>query len=55
MITATTGATASSGGAALTYVNTPTAPVGQSNITWTNTGTVCNPTRGLRSGQGDCP
>ena len=55
VITATTGATASSGGAALTYVNTPTPPVGQSNITWTNTGTVCNPTRGLRSGQGDCP
>lgn len=55
VINATTGATASSGGAALTYINTPTAPVGQSNITWTNSGTVCNPTRGLRSGQGDCP
>lgn len=55
VINATTGATASSGGANLTYINTPTAPVGQSNITWTNSGTVCNPTRGLRSGQGDCP
>ena len=55
VITATTGATASSGGAQLQYINTPTAPVGQSNITWTNSGTICNPTRGLRSGQGDCP
>ena len=55
VISATTGATASSGGAPLTYINTPTAAVGSANITWTNTGTVCNPTRGLRSGQGDCP
>lgn len=54
-ITATTGATASSGGANLTYVNDPTAAVGSANITWVNGGTICNPTRGLRSGQGDCP
>jgi type IV pilus assembly protein PilA len=55
VISATTGATASSGGAQLLYVNTPTAPAGQSNITWTNSGSVCNQVRGLRSGQGDCP
>lgn len=55
VITATTGATLNSGGANLTYVNTPTAAAGSANITWNNTGTVCNPTRGLRSGQGDCP
>ncbi len=55
VITATTGATASSGGAALTYVNTPSAAAGAANITWTNSGTICNATRGLRPGQGDCP
>ena len=55
VITATTGATASSGGANLTWVDTANAVAGNSNITWTNTGTVCNQTRGLRPGQGDCP
>lgn len=54
VINAQTGATASSGGANLTYINTPTAAAGSANITWTNTGTICNPTRGLRAGQGDC-
>ncbi|TXH75125.1 MAG: prepilin-type N-terminal cleavage/methylation domain-containing protein [Lysobacteraceae bacterium] len=55
VITATTGATVSNGGANLTWVDTPTAVAGDDKITWTNTGTVCNPTRGLRPGQGDCP
>lgn len=55
VITADTGATLSSGGANLTWLNTPSTAVGAANITWTNTGTVCNDTRGLRSGQGDCP
>ena len=55
VITATTGATVSSGGANLTWIDTPNAGAGTSNITWTNTGTVCNQTRGLRPGQGDCP
>ena len=55
VITATTGATASSGGANLTWINSANAVAGASNITWTNTGTVCNQTRGLRPGQGDCP
>ena len=55
VITATTGATASSGGANLTFVDTPTAAAGSATITWTNSGTVCNATRGLKSGQGDCP
>ena len=54
-IIATTGATASSGGAALTWDDSPNVAVGTSNITWTNSGTVCNQNRGLRSGQGDCP
>ncbi len=55
VITATTGATVSNGGANLTWVGTPTAVAGADKITWTNTGTVCNATRGLRAGQGDCP
>ena len=55
VITATTGATVSNGGANLTWVGTPTAVAGADKITWTNTGTVCNGTRGLRAGQGDCP
>ena len=53
VITATTGATASNGGANLTWLNTPSSTA--ANIVWTNTGTVCNPTRGLKPGQGDCP
>ncbi|RYE72992.1 MAG: prepilin-type N-terminal cleavage/methylation domain-containing protein [Oxalobacteraceae bacterium] len=53
VITATTGATASSGGANLTYVLTPTA--NGASITWVNSGTSCNPTRGFKPGQGGCP
>lgn len=55
VITATTGATVSSGGANLTIVDTPTAGAGAATITWTNTGTSCNATRGLKPGAGDCP
>jgi type IV pilus assembly protein PilA len=54
-INATTGATASNGGAALVYNNVPSAPAGTANIVWTQTNaTICNATRGLRPGQGDC-
>ena len=53
VITVTTGATTNAG-VNLTIVNTPTAPAGAANITWTNTGTSCNATRGFRPGQGDC-
>jgi prepilin-type N-terminal cleavage/methylation domain-containing protein len=56
VITATSGATASgSGGAALTIIDTPTVPAGVTNMVWTNSGTICNATRGLKPGQGDCP
>lgn len=55
VITATSGATVSNGGANLTYIITPTAVAGADKILWTNNGTVCNSTRGLRPGQGDCP
>lgn len=52
VITATTGAT-STGGVALTWEDTPV--INEGSVTWTNTGTVCEPIRGLRPGQGDCP
>jgi len=55
IISATSGATASSSGANLTIVLTPSLPPGNANFVWVNTGTVCHSTRGLRSGQGDCP
>ncbi len=55
VIVATTGATASSGGANLTMTQTPTSPAGAATIVWTTSGTVCNATRGLKPGQGGCP
>ena len=51
-IVAITGATAGSGGANLTWTNTPV--LNASNVFWTNTGTVCNSNRGLKPGFGDC-
>ena len=51
VLTATTGATAS--GTGLTYILTPTANAGQ--ISWANSGTSCNATRGFKPGQGGCP
>lgn len=54
-IQAITGATDGAGNA-LTWDSNPNfgATGSGENITWTNSGTVCNPIRGLRSGQGDC-
>jgi type IV pilus assembly protein PilA len=54
VIRVTTAATASTGGAGLTIVLTPTAVAGASSINWTNTGTSCNALRGFRPGQGGC-
>ena len=54
IITATTGAT-DTAGAALTYVNTPSMTADAANMVWTNTGTVCDATRGFKDGTGDCP
>ncbi len=54
VITMTSGATTSAG-ANLTIIDTPTLAAGGANIVWTNTGTICNVTRGLKPGQGDCP
>jgi len=56
VITATSGSTSSGGaGTALTIILTPTMPVNAATMTWTNSGTICSPTRGLKPGQGDCP
>lgn len=51
-ITATSGAT-DAAGVALTIIDEPTQSGGM--YVWTNTGSICEPTRGLKSGQGDCP
>jgi prepilin-type N-terminal cleavage/methylation domain-containing protein len=56
VIATTTGATDNSG-TALTYQLTPSTTAGQANMVWTATagaGTVCDPVRGLKSGQGGC-
>ncbi|GLC97840.1 prepilin-type N-terminal cleavage/methylation domain-containing protein [Cupriavidus sp. TA19] len=53
IITMTSGATTTAG-VRLTIVDTPTIAAGAANMTWANTGTICNPTRGLKAGQGDC-
>ena len=53
VITVTTGATTSAG-VALTIIDTPTLAAGGANMTWTNSGTSCDATRGFKSGQGDC-
>ncbi|MFZ6711646.1 pilin [Undibacterium sp. TC9W] len=50
---ATTGATTSTG-TALSIILTPSISSGQSNMIWANTGTVCDPIRGLKPGQGGC-
>jgi type IV pilus assembly protein PilA len=52
-ITATTGATAA--GVGLTWNNIPAFNLASDMIIWTNSGSVCDPVRGLRPGQGDCP
>jgi prepilin-type N-terminal cleavage/methylation domain-containing protein len=54
-LTATTGATDGSG-EPLTFILTSSASAdGAANLTFTQTGTVCEPVRGLKPGQGDCP
>ena len=48
------GATAANGTTPLAYVFTPTFTAGSNVLTWAATSTICNPTRGLRAGQGGC-
>jgi prepilin-type N-terminal cleavage/methylation domain-containing protein len=38
----------------LGYTLTPTQAANAANMVWTATGTICNPTRGLKPGQGGC-
>ncbi len=52
-ITGTTSASTSAG-VFLTMINTPTYVAGDSQITWTETGTICDATRGIAPGKGDC-
>jgi prepilin-type N-terminal cleavage/methylation domain-containing protein len=55
VITATSGATISNGGANLTVLLTPTFSSTAANMAWANTGTICtSATRGLKPGQGGC-
>ena len=51
----TTATTAATPPVALTTILTPTYVAGASSITWTETGTICDATRGLASGKGACP
>ena len=53
VITGTTTATTAAG-VALTVALTPSYATGDSTITWTEAGTICNITRGLAVGKGDC-
>jgi len=52
VIATTSKATAAGTGTALTVTDTPT--LGAAVITWANTGTICDGTRGMKAGQGDC-
>jgi len=53
VISVTSGATTAAG-VNLTVVDTPTVAAGGANMLWTNSGTICDVTRGLKPGQGDC-
>lgn len=53
VIRVTTGATDQSGGNALTYVGS--LGIHEGSLSWSNSGTSCNATRGFKSGQGGCP
>ncbi|MBC3863859.1 prepilin-type N-terminal cleavage/methylation domain-containing protein [Undibacterium jejuense] len=52
VMTGTSAATNSSG-AAMSFVDTPS--IGSAAILWSMTGTICDSTRGMKPGQGDCP
>ena len=50
----TTGATTNAG-VALAYTLRPTVTSGAANMPWVGSGTICDPVRGLKPGQGGCP
>jgi type IV pilus assembly protein PilA len=53
VIRANTGATTTAG-VQLTLIDTPLPTATGANMTWSNTGTICNASRGLKVGTGDC-
>ena len=53
VITGTSGAT-STAGDNLTFTLTPTQAASAANMTWTMSGTICDPKRGLKAGAGGC-
>ena len=53
VITGTTTASLADG-TALSVLLTPTYGDGDATITWTETGTICNPTRGISWNKGNC-
>lgn len=55
VITVNTGATTTAA-VALGILDTPTAPAATDSVmTWANSGSICDASRGMKSGQGDCP
>lgn len=54
VIKVTTGAT-DTDGTHLTIIDTPNVSANSAGMSWINSGTTCSPTRGFRSGTGDCP
>ena len=54
VMTGTSSATDTNGNA-LAFTYSPVYASGSANMTWNMTGTICNSTRGLKSGQGGCP
>ena len=53
IITGTSGATTGAG-VPMAFTDKPVFTSGSSALVWTMTGTICNATRGLKTGQGDC-
>lgn len=53
LIAATSAATDSSG-TKLTVSDQGAVVAGNANMTWKNGGTICNPSRGMKTGTGDC-
>ena len=49
-----TSSATTSAAAAMTGTITPSTVANQANIIWTTTGTICNGSRGLKSGAGGC-
>jgi prepilin-type N-terminal cleavage/methylation domain-containing protein len=56
IVTLLSAGSTTSGGVNHTIILTPGFPAGSATMSWVNSGTICaDNTRGLKSGQGDCP